>query len=433
MSMLNFELLKPGSIQIGDVLNVDLYTSNGVLLVAAGRRVTKEIETRLLSQDIYVRSSVAWKLQTKQKKPKGGASESRSEVKTKTKSKSEHKSETGFAAGPAAFRFTKRTVKIKTIDKAEDVKKVLELSDKREKVQKEEREKQLHAFPNTLYQEMADIYSEIYCSGLSQTHERLRVEKVANQVVIELLTKGRWFFDFNALRTEDNYTTIHSVNVALISALMGHDLGYKSEFLLELIFAAFLHDLGRRRVPLMIINKPGKLTPQEFEYVKKHVDPQFMDFSDRIPSSVKEVIHQHHERWDGSGYPNGLAQNSIHPFAQIIAVADVFDALTSDRPYRKALSLNDAFEWVVAGAGTLFNPDMVRVFEEVITLYPSGAVVKLSTGETGRVMKISRGHPNKPQVRLIFDSGGQFIQDYVVKDLMENRTVFVKSVKYPTD
>ena len=245
------------------------------------------------------------------------------------------------------------------------------------------------------------------------------------------MAKGRWFFDFNALLAADNYTQIHSVNVALISALIGQGLGYKSALLSELILAAFLHDLGRKQIPLMIMDKPGLLTPQEFEYVKKHVNPERINLSNKVPNSIKEVIQQHHERWDGSGYPRGLTQNAIHPYAQIVAVADVFHALISDRPYRQALSLNDAFEWVRSGAGTQFNPEVVKIFDEVITLYPPGAMVVLNTGETGRVIKTPKGCSNRPQIRLVLDSRRQYIREYVIKDLQECHTLFINNVEYP--
>lgn len=152
---------------------------------------------------------------------------------------------------------------------------------------------------------------------------------------------------------------------------------------------------------------------------------------DYFPKIFLFVPHQHHERWDGSGYPNGLSQNSIHPFAQIVAVADVFDALISDRPFRKALSLYSAYEWIFSAAGSLFNPGIVKIFDRVITLYPPGSMVELNTGESGQVMKTNRGQPHRPLVRLVFDSRGQYINDYVVKDLLECPSLFIKNLEYP--
>jgi HD-GYP domain-containing protein (c-di-GMP phosphodiesterase class II) len=394
--MPKLELLMPGSIRVGDILATDIFTSNGVLLMLAGNRVTKENEYRLLAQDIYVCPTLL------------------SNVPNDTP---EPRSEPEPELSPQNVTSFQESEKVQPTEE--------------HLMEEEEREEPVHALADSLYRDMMAVYAEIYCHGLSQTHERLIVEKVIYQAVGELLTKGRWFFDFNALLMADNYTQIHSVNVALISALIGQELGYKSALLSELILAAFIHDLGRKQIPLMIMNKPGLLTTQEFEYVKKHVNSERINLSNKIPDSVKEVIQQHHERWDGSGYPKGLTQNAIHPFAQIVAVADVFHALISDRPQRKALSLNDAFEWIRSGAGTQFNPEVVKLFDKVITLYPTGAMVMLNTGETGRVIKSPKGYSNRPQVRLVFDSRGQYIRDYIIKDLQECHTLFIKNVVYP--
>jgi len=164
----------------------------------------------------------------------------------------------------------------------------------------------------------------------------------------------------------DRYTCIHSIRVAEIARLLASELGCKQEDIRNIVLGAVLHDLGKLKIPAAVLNKPGKLSAEEMEIIKQHpVLGEEMLQVKQLPLVVRLIIYQHHERWDGRGYPDVLQGLQIHQFAQIVAVADIFDALTAVRPYRAELPRQIACEMVLAGAGTDFDEEVVEAFRRV--------------------------------------------------------------------
>lgn len=173
--------------------------------------------------------------------------------------------------------------------------------------------------------------------------------------------------EFERLAAFDRYTYIHSIRVATIARLIAEELGYRQEGTGHIVLGALLHDLGKLKIPLAVLNKPGKLTTEEMAIIKQHpVLGEEMLRDKHLPLDVTLVIYQHHERWDGRGYPDGLYGMQIHPFAQIVAVADVYDALTAVRPYREAIPGRVAYEMVLAGAGRDFDDEVIEAFRRVV-------------------------------------------------------------------
>ncbi|WP_206810730.1 HD domain-containing phosphohydrolase [Paradesulfitobacterium ferrireducens] len=167
------------------------------------------------------------------------------------------------------------------------------------------------------------------------------------------------------LDARDPYTRHHSERVSIYAHLLAQHLNWPSLEAENVLRASLMHDVGKIGVPEQILNKPGPLTPEEYEIMKTHSQGSF-DILLRIPFYVKlgiaEMVLEHHERWDGKGYPLGLKGTDILPGARVMAIADAFDAMTSDRAYRKALSLDDALRELQRGAGKQFDPEMVEVF-----------------------------------------------------------------------
>ncbi|AHF06132.1 HD-GYP domain-containing protein [Desulfitobacterium metallireducens] len=192
-------------------------------------------------------------------------------------------------------------------------------------------------------------------------HEELaKPIAMVNDIILKIMKSRNSVFIYKSFFLFDNATFVHSVNVSLLTLLMAREMGYKEKSLKEIAWGAFLHDLGKLMVPECILNKPGKLTKNEYELIKKH--PEYgMKLIEPLGLSVNicMAIAQHHERWEGTGYPLGLKGKEIHPLAQIVAVADTFDALISDRPYRKGMPVEKAIEIVRAGKGTDFSPKVV--------------------------------------------------------------------------
>ncbi|WP_077617953.1 HD-GYP domain-containing protein [Bacillus sinesaloumensis] len=214
----------------------------------------------------------------------------------------------------------------------------------------------------------------------------------------------------------DNYLYTHSVNVAIYACQLALANGLPLKNVEEIGLGAILHDVGKLSVPIEILNKPGKLTNEEYEIVKSHSTTGFelLRRIHEIPLLVSHCALQHHERIDGKGYPRGLEGDNIHPYSKIISVADVFDAVTSQRTYRRPLLPHVAMELLYSGSGTQFDTHQVRLFKEGIAIYPVGITVKLNDGRTGIVSNYNYSAVGRPEIRIIKDEENQTISPYEI-------------------
>lgn len=203
---------------------------------------------------------------------------------------------------------------------------------------------------------------------------------IANEITEEMLSLPTIAMETMKLSTKDGYTYTHSVNVCTLSVAIGIGMGMNNEELKALAQGALLHDIGKAAINPEILNKPSKLTEEEFEKMKKHVTYGYrmLRGNNAIAFSSKAAVYQHHENEDGSGYPQGLGSDCIHIFGKIIHVADVYDALTHKRCYKEAMDPADALRYLAENTGTLFNKEVVEVFMRYVAPYPVGAVVELS-------------------------------------------------------
>jgi len=169
------------------------------------------------------------------------------------------------------------------------------------------------------------------------------------------------------LEYHDPYTKGHSKNVANLASILAEKLGLSDEMIKKTYWAALVHDIGKIVIPSSILNKEGKLTIEEFEVIKKHpvYGHDFLSTSSDLRELAKYVLY-HHERWDGNGYPSGLAGEDIPIISRIITVVDAWDAMTSDRPYRKGLSFEKAKSELIEHSGMQFDPNIVKKFIEII-------------------------------------------------------------------
>jgi HD-GYP domain-containing protein (c-di-GMP phosphodiesterase class II) len=214
----------------------------------------------------------------------------------------------------------------------------------------------------------------------------------------------------------DQYTHRHSVNVTALGLLLGRAywrtegwIDYRGqrrrdridERLAKLGMGLLLHDIGKMVVPTEVLNKPGKLDPDEWELMQTHPDAgvALLD-SATISPLVRSVVRDHHERYDGSGYPRGIAGDRIGEFPRLAALADVYDAITSQRPYAAAAPAHVGVRVISEGEGRAFDPGMVRVFRRVVMPYPVGTEVCLPDGRLGVVAAADPDRPHAPVVRV---------------------------------
>lgn len=226
----------------------------------------------------------------------------------------------------------------------------------------------------------------------------------------------------------DDYVFQHSLNVTIYSLAIGTELKLTKEKLVEIGIGSMLHDIGKIFIDPDILKKPSRLTSVEFEMIKCH--PQYgYDFLRKqgtLPLVIAHCAFQHHERLDGSGYPRGIGGDTIHPYAKIIAVADVFDAVTSNRIYRDAMLPHEGLEILYAGAVNLFDKDIVEAFKRSVAVYPNGLTVELSDNRLGVVAKQHKHLCDRPIVRITNDAEQQNVSPYEI-DLSKSLSITIKT------
>ena len=226
--------------------------------------------------------------------------------------------------------------------------------------------------------------------------------QVAKDIVDELLDCDNISLDIQDLRGFDDYTYRHSVNVAVLSTIIGMGMWMTRRELIDLCIGAILHDLGKLEISQEILHKPGQLTNEEFEIMKQHstLSYELVKNNYGISSTSKNGILFHHENEDGSGYPMGLKNGEIHMYAKIIHVADVYDALTSKRPYKDSYVPAEAVEYLMGNGGILFDLNVVKHFVNYVQIYPRGTEICLSDGREGIVLYNNKENSLRPVVRL---------------------------------
>lgn len=255
---------------------------------------------------------------------------------------------------------------------------------------------------------------------------------VAKAIVDEVVLNRNTMVHLTDIRVHDDYTFGHSVSVCLLVAVTGIGLGYNDQRLRELATGGLLHDLGKMMVPSEILNKNGRLTDDEMTVVKRHSEWGFevLRKNFELPLPTSHIAFQHHEKFDGSGYPRGLRGRDIHEYARITAIADVYDALVSDRPYRKGMLPHEAYEILMASANSHFDLDILKVFFKQIAIYPVGSVVLLNTGQVAVVREVRPDLQSRPKVVALTDKQGKLQPERIAIDLAQQQhlTTFVSKV-----
>lgn len=207
--------------------------------------------------------------------------------------------------------------------------------------------------------------------------------------------------NINSLAAYDGPTYMHSLNVAMYAGTFGLLYGMEYERVNKLIAAALLHDIGKTRIPEDILNKPGSLSEEEFAEIKKHPQYGYDMLKDMVSISplVRVPILEHHENYDGSGYPRGLVDKETHIFSKIIHICDVYDAMLSKRCYKDAINPWEVIDFITTHRNIMFNGVLVDFFLQSLIPYPEGMLVKLSDGRTAVVASQNKGFPQSPVVR----------------------------------
>lgn len=265
--------------------------------------------------------------------------------------------------------------------------------------------------PDETKAEMVRLFDEFHAhidnASFGLYNERIgEASSILSDFVETVLNRDDLTFNIENLDFHENIQYNHALSIAVICIAIGKELRMNRGDIFELAFAAVIHDIGDAALPDGLLDKPAKLTEAEFDEVKKHTKEGYKILSEAespLSEHIKEGVLSHHERYDGSGYPNGLKGKAIPLFARIISVADVYSALTSARPYRSAYQAAEAIEYIMGNAGRQFDSGVVKAFLKVVSPYPIGSCVKLSSGERAVVAEQHPENPLRPVIFLIDD------------------------------
>ena len=231
------------------------------------------------------------------------------------------------------------------------------------------------------------------------------VKIVVSELVETIITNPDTMIWLSHLKDKDEYTAIHSVNVCILSLTFGRTIGLSELELNILGIGALLLDIGKSKIPDDILKKTDSLSENEYLLMKAHafLGYAILDDSKKIPQEALQIILNHHERLDGSGYPNCRRCDEISKLTRIVSIVDVFDAMTSDRCYQDAFQPQHALNEIYNMAPDKFDQELVEGFIKCIGIYPVGSIVELNTGHTGVVVKLNETNRLKPIVGLVLN------------------------------
>jgi len=207
------------------------------------------------------------------------------------------------------------------------------------------------------------------------------------------------------LKNRDLYTSQHSMNVCILAIALGRQINLSVQELNDVGLCGMMHDMGKMRIPLEILNKPGKLTPAELKIMQGHAELgwKLLLSSSGMYAGAIDVAHSHHERLDGTGYPRKLTAEQITPYTRIVSIADMYDAITSNRIYHDGINHLDAIHIMTQACGSQLDSGLTYKFIECLGIYPPGSVIEMQNGEIGIVIEVNPKQKIRPKVILLLD------------------------------
>ena len=224
-----------------------------------------------------------------------------------------------------------------------------------------------------------------------------------NNMIDDILANNKIMINMIDIKNKDNYTFAHSINVTVLSVLLGNKIGLNRLQLEKLALGSICHDLGKSGIPEEILKKPGRLTEEEYNIIQEHPRIGFerlRSLREITPTSLAIVLG-HHEKIDGSGYSRGVKNDDIHLFPRITAIADVYDALSSDRIYRERWPIDKTLSLIYSEKSIHFDPELVDEFIKIMPFYPNGCKVELNDGRKAVVVSQNKNKPSQPNIRLL--------------------------------
>lgn len=263
------------------------------------------------------------------------------------------------------------------------------------------------------------IYSIMDDVRLGRSLDTVKAKKVVAELVESVVRNPDALVWLTQLKSQDEYTALHSIRVCILALTFGRHLELPPEHLNILGIGSLLHDIGKLKIPDEILNKPARLTDAEYTIIKTHVPlgVTLLESTPGIPAAAIEVTGRHHERYSGQGYISGYSGDNIGLFGMMGAIVDCYDAVTSDRSYQAGISPYDALALLYQGRNTDFHTGLVEQFIQCMGIYPIGSVVEMSSGSVGVVVSINRARRLRPMVALVLNADKQPYTPATVVDL----------------
>lgn len=275
------------------------------------------------------------------------------------------------------------------------------------------------AFQNSYGKGINELHNHIVDIGEGKNIDISDLFSISKDMMSIMESKSDIFAFLHNLRNTDDYTYTHSVNVSLLCNIFGQWIGYRGEKLKNLTIAGLIHDIGKTKIDTRILNKPAKLTDEEFEEIKKHTVYGFrMLEKQNIDKNIKLAALMHHEKYDGTGYPLGAKGNQINDFAKIVAISDIYDAMTSNRAYRERFCPFEVIETFEKECYGKLDTKFLLSFLQNIAYNYLNCWVRLSTGEEGEIVFINSQHLSHPIVRI----------DNTMVDLKQEKDIYIEEI-----
>jgi putative nucleotidyltransferase with HDIG domain len=261
-----------------------------------------------------------------------------------------------------------------------------------------------------LYQDAVSVAGDVWDSAQTEGRPDPTVAKTMIDGLAQAVAQNRTaLLALTTLKNYDNYTFTHMVNVSILTMGQARGLGIDGPLLREFGLAALMHDIGKVRTPKEILNKPDKLTDSEFEIMRRHVvdGAEILRMTPDVPTLAPVVAFEHHLRIDGSGYPFRVKRGSLNVGTMLCSIADVYDAMRSQRLYQQAYPTDRILAVLKRSDGTQFDQHLVRRFVQLVGIYPAGNLVRLNTGEIAVVVSAYAPDPYRPHVRVLVGRDGR--------------------------
>jgi putative nucleotidyltransferase with HDIG domain len=272
-----------------------------------------------------------------------------------------------------------------------------------------------------LYANAAQGAADVWESARTEGKPEMTIARNTVDGLAETITQNRTaLVALTAMQTYDNYTFTHMVNVSILTMGQARALGVEGKLLREFGLSALMHDIGKVRTPLDILNKTTQLTDDEFVVMKRHVvdGAEILRQTPEMPILAPTVAFEHHLRLDGTGYPL-VKRASLNLGTMLCSISDVYDAMRSQRAYQQAFPTDRILAVLKRNDGLQFDQHLVRRFVQLIGIYPPGNLVRLITKEVAVVLQIHAPDPYRPKVRVLFDERGEPVRGVVERDLWE--------------